>query len=96
MRCSADSDIALHCKRKRAHGHYDKMIAGERVIVGECDYDEIIAVCGSRDRIDELASCVNRNRCGVLDEYVAWIGHENKPLDLELGACGSLYAVGSA
>ncbi len=42
---------------------------------------------------DDVATCRNRNRVGVLDEFVAWIGNANKPKDLEFHPNG--YAIGS-
>lgn len=74
---------------------YDRLIAGERCIVDHVRYNALIDHCSARSRMDELASCQNRHRCGVHDGYVAWIGDENRPQDLELQANGSLYACGS-
>jgi hypothetical protein len=75
---------------------YVRLMRGDRTVVSEQSYDNLIDHCSNRYRMGELASCQNRHRCGVNDGFVAWIGSENKPLDLELGADGSLFAVGSA
>ncbi len=74
---------------------YNRLISGERIVMSGKRHDRLIDECGCRCRMNELASCLNLNRCGINDEYVAWIGPENKPHDLELGAGGSLYAIGS-
>ena len=51
-----------------------RLLRGERVITN----DEVLTAIGRND----VASCFNARRCGVLDQYVAWIGDDNKPADL--------------
>ena len=74
---------------------YLKMLANKRVVLSGARYDNLIDRLESRPRRDELNLCSNRQRCGIQDEYIAWIGTENKPLDLKFGESGSLCAVGS-
>jgi len=69
-----------------AHENYEKVITGKRIVIDELAYDDIIDYGGCRNRITELASFQNRNRVGIRDQYVAWIGKEHKPTDLVLQA----------
>ena len=77
--------------KAESHTLYERLIAGERVVVNREIYNSLIDHCGCRNRMDELASCQNSKRVGTLDENVAWIGDENKPTDLVLQANGSMF-----
>ena len=79
-------------RRDIAMVDYGRMIGGSCVVLNDDRNCGLIEEGGSMERIDELASCVNRNRCGVHDGLVAWIGFENKPTDIEYK---DMYAVGS-
>jgi len=82
-------------EKKLARDDYGRLITGERLKMSISRYLILIDVCGSRDRMDELASCLNRDRCGFEDSYVAWVGKEHRPDDLVWGGGGSFYAEGS-
>lgn len=61
---------------------YDKLqrlINGERLIVN----DEWLDSVSQTDYGSEIRTAYNRNRLGVHDAYVAWIGDAAKPTDLE-------------
>ena len=57
-----------------------KLINGGRAIVS----DAWIERFAQTDFGSEIVTAHNRHRCGVLDAYVAWIGNENRPGDLEI------------
>ncbi len=67
--------LSEHEKRVAAESALERMLRGERVIVCEEVLDAI-------DRID-ICTCSNAKRVGILDQFVAWIGKENRPKDLE-------------
>lgn len=54
------------------------MLAGNRVIMSHGQMDELL----NRPESTLVASCYNARRCGILDEFVAWIGDENQPADM--------------
>lgn len=58
-----------------------RMLRGERVVLSDEYFDQILA--SHPDVANDIASCHNRKQIGTKDQYVAWIGDENKPKDLE-------------
>lgn len=65
--------------------NYDRLTRGERVVMSEDQMNSLIDQFCHEDNMIEIASCLNRNRVGILDQYVVWIGEQNKPTDLEYG-----------
>lgn len=64
-----------------AKGVVARMLNGERVVLSDSDFDEVVAA--NPDEANNIASCHNRKQLGTKDQYVAWIGDKNKPKDLE-------------
>ena len=50
----------------------EQLKAGERVITNDVEMDAMIDLDG--DTMQQVRSIPNPKRCGVWDQYVAWIG----------------------
>lgn len=56
-----------------ARNSLDRLKRGERIITNDLTLDAILEHCQDDDARYEIRSLPNPKRCGVLDQYVAWI-----------------------
>lgn len=54
----------------------DRLKRGERCVTNDIELDAILEHCTDDPARYEIRSIPNPQRCGVLDQYIAWISDE--------------------
>ena len=71
----------LNVSPESARQALTRLKAGERIVTNDETLDAIIDHCQDDDTRYDIRSIPNPKRCGIYDQYIAWIGPTSNPND---------------